>query len=256
MSKEALEVNTDVQVTVTLADGRAFNLTGTVGCSRTIRPPWHLIEVRLRSVDDGRLFGRLSSKGRTVAKTDCERPVGKRNNTDPERKPDSALSAREQSLRLLANIARHGITSKETISKIIRLTLSPDHVVRRATIPALFQARGPEASVALVNLLHDPNAQTQGDAAEILGRLEASSASEPLKTLLAHDDAMVALRAAEALGRLKDDSGLAVAIRYLRTDQDHTPLAAQVFGVIVGQRFRPTSDGVAQARRYLKKAKW
>ena len=254
LGRQALAANTDVHLTVNLPDGRAFNLTGTVVFSREIRPQCHLIVVRLRPVDDKRLTECRSDKIQTAATTEKEGSADERAETDQD-ESDSAFGARERSLRMLANAARYGITSKETISNIIRLTLSPDFAIRRATLAALFEARGPEATAALVNLLHDPSVQIQAEAVEILGRLEAASAVEPLKELLTHDDDVVALRTAEALGRLKDDSGLAAAIRHLRSDHRHTRLAAQVLGVIVGQTFRSTPSGVTQARKYRKKAR-
>ncbi len=163
--------------------------------------------------------------------------------------------ARDSALRFLEGVARRGVESNDGLAKVIHLTLSPDHLVRKACVSALLQIPGEQAQVALVTLLNDINPQTQAMAADALGKLEATMAVSPLKGLLESRNGELALRAAAALGRLKDRSGLPVAIRYLRRDGPHTRLAALAFGMIVGQQFHVNDDGVAKARRYLKTSK-
>ncbi|MCH7926218.1 MAG: HEAT repeat domain-containing protein, partial [Planctomycetes bacterium] len=112
------------------------------------------------------------------------------------------------------------------------------------------------AALALINLLRDPNASIQGEAAEMLGHLDDERAITPLTELLEHRNVELALRAAEAMGRLGDQSGLQVAVRFLRSDHEHTPLAARAFGTILNERFRPGERGVTEARLFLKRRKW
>ena len=72
-----------------------------------------------------------------------------------------------------------------------------------------------------------------------------------MKDLLRHDNDEVALSAAEALGRLGHRDGLRIVLRLLNSDGTINRRAARAAGVIVGQRFRANSEGVASARRYL-----
>ena len=165
---------------------------------------------------------------------------------------------REAALRVLDGAARHGFTSNDTVEKIVHISGSSDWSLRRAAIPALAQISGPDGYGTLIRLLDDPNATIQAEAAQALGGLGVREAIDPLKTLLSHEQPEVALQAAMGLGRLSDQSGLPVAIRFLRKDNPHTRLAVRVFGAIVGQRFRATPEGIAAARRHLKngKKKW
>ena len=64
---------------------------------------------------------------------------------------------------------------------------------------------------------------------------------------------LVAISAAEALGRLGDRRGLRLAAEYLVSDRPLNRRAARAVGVIVGQDFRPNSEGLTAARAYLKK---
>ncbi len=167
----------------------------------------------------------------------------------------SPSGAREAALRVLEGASRHGVTSNDTVEKIVRIAGSPDCVLRRATIPALAHVTGPDGYDTLIRLLDDPNTTIQAEAAQALGGLGVGEAIEPLKTLLSHKQPEVALQAALGLGRLGDRSGLPVTIRFLRKDNPHTRLAVRAFGAIVGQRFRSSPEGIAAARRHLKKAK-
>lgn len=168
----------------------------------------------------------------------------------------SLLSESQQAaLRVLEGVARYGVTSRDTIDKVVRLARGSDHMLRRASISALVQISGPSGYLTLIELLNDPNPSIQGEAAEALGTLGIDQAIEPLKDLLSRDDGNVALRAAVALARLKDSSGRALAIRRVREDGPHAGLAAFALGLIEGCRFRPNRGGVEEARRYLKRRK-
>ncbi len=181
-----------------------------------------------------------------------ERPAAGEADTPDQKEPGDAHAA---ALRMLEGAARYGVTSKETITKVIHFAHAPDHILRRAAIPALARLAGRDGHLPLVSLLGDPNATIQGEAAEALALTENKDAIEPIKALLEHKNPEVALRAAIALGRLKDQSGLAVAIRLLRRDNPQTQFAAFALGIIVGQRFRRSAEGVAAARQYIKQYK-
>ena len=161
-------------------------------------------------------------------------------------------SKREQAFCLLAAAAALRTHTRETIAKVVMLTLSPDHEVRRATVPVLMQISGQDGVISLIRLLEDVNPAVQGEAAEALGRLQAKPAVGPLRTLLHHNDDEVALRAAEALGRMQDSSGLRRVVRILRQDTPMSRRAAHTLGIIVGREFRPNTSGVAAARRHVK----
>ena len=243
-----------LHITLHLPENREVRLTGKVMGSQAVEPGWHLVEIALQTLEN--------AIGETVAEAPRSSTLSANQVADEAPKEASADNdtqprddARARTLRMLGGIARHGVPSRDLIAQVVGLTMSADHAVRRATIPALFEIRGHEAQVALISLLRDPNAKIRAEAAETLGRLEAFTAIEPLRELLSQNNTEVALRAAEALGRLHNDSGLAITIRLLRTDHEFTRLAAQAFGAIVGLPIRPSRAGVAEARRNLKNAK-
>ena len=241
-----------VQIEVRLPEGPTVMLSGLVVDSTGLDPRSYLTRIRFCNAspslpslkDEGAAQGPEPSL-LTNAKGD---DVG----SPSVQETDLPQQRQERDLRTLRSVAKTGIASKETFRDVARLTLSPDHVVRRATISALFQIRGSQAEQALINLLKDPNATIQAEAAETLGHLEAQSAIRPLTELLDHRNEESALRAAEALGRLGDRSGLHVAVTLLRSDHELTPLAARALGTIVKRRFRPGQRGVVEARRFLK----
>lgn len=244
-----------VQIEVRLPEGQTVNLTGLVVDSTGLNARSYL--TRIRFCDSNSSLPSLAKAGAThgakpslpaTARTDDVGSPG-------VQETGSQHQRQERDLRTLRSVAKTGIATKETFRDVARLTLSPDHVVRRATIPALFQIRGPQAEQALINLLNDPNAAIQAEAAETLGHLDAQSAVTPLTELLDHRNEELALRAAEALGRLGDRSGLHLAVRLLRSDHEFTSLAARALGTIVNQRFRPGHRGVVEARCFLKQEK-
>ena len=248
-----------VWIEVRLPEGGTAQLTGHVVDSTALNRSWHL--TRIRFSDSGSSSLPLATdhppehterEGRAKTTPPVERTAVTQK---PEVRSDMK-DRRERDLRMLRSVARNGISNKETFRDVARLTISPDHIVRKATIPALFQIRGSEAELALINLLRDPNASIQAEAAEMLGYLDNERAITPLTELLEHRNVEVALRAAEALGRLGDQSGLKVVVRLLRSDHQHTPLAARAFGTILNEHFRPGERGVTQARLFLKRRKW
>lgn len=247
-----------VWIEVRLPEGGTAQLTGHVVDSTALNRSWHLTRIRFSEAGSSPLPVASDSRsehtereGRAKTKPTVGRTAIPQ---EPEVRSDME-DRRERDLRILRSVARNGISNKESFRDVARLTNSPDHIVRMATIPALFQIRGSEAALALINLLRDPNASIQTEVAETLGHLDDERAIAPLAELLEHRNVEVALRAAEALGRLGDPSGLKVAIKFLRSDHEHTPLAARACGVILKERFRPGLRGVTEARLFLKRRK-
>lgn len=247
-----------VWIEVRLPEGGTAQLTGHVVDSTALNQSWYLTRIRFSDTGSSSIpaeadhrSARIEHVGR--AKT-TPTVVQVKGTQEPEVRSDME-DRRERDLRMLRSVARNGISNKETFHDVARLTISPDHIVRKATIPALFQIRGSEAALALINLLRDPNASIQAEAAEMLGHLDDERAITPLTELLEHRNVELALRAAEALGRLGDQSGLQVAVRLLRSDHEHTPLAARAFGTILNERFRPGQRGVTEARLFLNRRK-
>ena len=256
VASEHLARGRPVLVTITISDNKAKHLTGTVAYSRCIREGWYLIGVKFGPVD-GKLTASISQK----AADDAPSPGGPANEPGREAKTSSmeaSRGARERAMGVLAAASAARTMSKQTIAKVVMMSISSDHVVRRATIPVLMQITGPEGVMALIDRLNDANATVQGEAAEALGQLRATQAAGDLRKLLRHSDREVALRAAEALGRMDDKSGLRVAARQVHGDDPLNRRAARVLGTIVGQSFRPTNEGVAAARRFVKanRIKW
>lgn len=232
--------------------GQTKRLTGTVVYSRLVQERWYLTGVKFVPIGE-------HDPALQAGKSRSAQGAGLGAGTRPPRPPkgldeeQTQNSSRERTLRFLTATSSSGVTSNTQIDKIIVLSSSDDHVIRRATIPALMQIRSPAGRLGLESLLNDPNSQIQVDAAEALGGIGARETIESLKELLKHKKPEVALRVATVLGRLGDKSGIAVVRRYLPKDNPHTRAAARALGVIVGRKFRLNSDGITEARRYLKK---
>ncbi|MCH8146931.1 MAG: HEAT repeat domain-containing protein [Planctomycetes bacterium] len=242
-------------IEVQLPAGGTAQLTGHVVDTAALSERCHLTRIRFSDIgspmppaeaDHQSVPLELDGRAKTTPAT-----APRKSRPEPETRTERH-NRRERDLRMLRSVAKNGISNKETFRDVARLTISPDHLVRLATIPALFEIRGSEAELALINLLRDPNATVLAEAAEMLGHLDAERAITPLTKLLDHQSVTVQLRAAEALGRLRDQSGLPVAVKFLRSDHEHTSLAARALGAILGERFRPGQRGVNDARLFLK----
>ncbi|MFQ5589740.1 MAG: HEAT repeat domain-containing protein [Phycisphaerae bacterium] len=248
---------TALYISVASTGGQTRSLTGTVVYSRIVREGWYLTGVRF-----------VPMSGKTVTPPAEEREPDEKTNpekTGPGPTPEhsspagasdedkSQARARERALRLLASASSAGVTSNSQIDKIVMLSSSGDHVIRRAAIPALMQITSAAGRLGLEALLRDPNSQIQLEAAEALGSIGAEASIEPLKELLTHKKPDVALRTAAVLGRLNDRSGLAVVRRYMSKGNPHARDAVRAFGVIVGRKFRLNDEGIEEASRYLKK---
>ena len=239
-------------VWVRLGDGKDKCLTGTVVYCRCVREGWYLTGVRFGTVQDGRLNPNLCTR-KPAPPAKPKAAEKKTPAAESEERPTA--SRRDRALSVLAAAGATRLMTRETIAKVVTLTASSDHAVRRATIPVLMQMPRQESVLAIIQLLSDANAGVLGDAIDALGKLKATQAIGPLRELLGHKNSEIAVRAAEALGYLEDDGGLQVAIRHLLSDTPLNRRAARAVGAIFGQPFRPTSDGVASARRYLKAKK-
>ena len=160
---------------------------------------------------------------------------------------------RTKALDVLARLARETtVLSAEKTQEVIRLSMSPDVPIRRATIAVFMRVAGNTGIMSLISMLGDADAGIQGEAAAALAPFKPRQAVAPLRRLLQHEDDEVVLRAAETLGRMDDNSGLGVVTRILRSEATVNHRAAHVLGVIVGRKFRPNSEGVAAARKYAK----
>lgn len=239
-----------ILVVMPLPGGQVKHLTGSVVHSRPVKDGWCLTGVKMAPLGDQRLLVED-----VVAVTNPESSTPKPQ-TPTQAEPASPASAREQALRLLNESSSSGWRlSQAKIAKVFDLCLSPDHVVRRATIPVLMQIGGQQSAEYLIRFLQDSNTDVQAEATDALGQMRAKEALEPLAELLKGRTEDLALRAAEALGRLGDQRGLRIAAEIVRRDTPANRRAARALGIIVGQEFRPNSDGVTAARRYLKEKK-
>jgi hypothetical protein len=253
VSRQHFRRATALLITVISAGGQSRRLTGTVVYSRVVREGWYLTGTRFVPIENSPLASaaaEVQSPSSTAAES--ERLPDAAGGDD---EPQTQDGSHERSLRFLNSAASSGVSSNRQVDKIIVLSASRDHNLRRATIPALMQVTSPAGRMGLEGLLRDPNSEIQVEAAEALGNISARASIEPLKELLSHKKSDVALRVAEVLGRLGDRSGLAVVRRYLfqRADDTSARAAARTLGVIVGRRFRLNAEGIAEARRYMKK---
>jgi len=239
-------------LTLHLAQDKTRNITARVVFSRVVREGWYLTGARFEAVSEKLLAQGSSGEAGTGAANLADR--GNYVQSSAAGGP-SAGGPRDRAMRLLAAASSSGPASKDAVNRILFLSGSSDHVVRRASIPALMQITGANGRMALEALLSDPNGEIQAEAAEALGAVGAFASREHIKKLLPHKDPEVALRAAAALGRLDDRSGLPVVRRYLQKDDPCTRLAVRTLGIIVGRKFRLNSDGIAEARRCLKSLK-
>ena len=253
VSRDHLMRGKPLQIVLAVTSERSTSVTGAVVYSRIIRDEWHLTGVRFEACSDDRITDVAQDKESSPARAqgDAAQPC----EPDSHDEQQTVSSARDRALRLLNSATTAGISSKETVDKIIVLSGSRDHTVRRASIPALTQIGRPNGVIGLVDLLKDPNSEIQVEAAEALGHMKAETATEQLKELLAHKDPEVTLRVAAVLGRLNDRSGLGTVRRYLAKGNPHVRTAVRTLGIITGRRFRLNDAGFAEALRELKKLK-
>ena len=244
---------TSVAITVPLHDGRKKQVCGKVTYSRLVREGWFLTGIQFGPVTDKRLTtaqngpvagNGIGDGGREQSKSSPRRPT-----------PTKTRTNRDRALATLSAVRIAKSHTREAMTNLAAMSVSQDHVIRKATIPVFLELGNRDGVLGLIGLLKDANSDIQGDAADALGALRAPEATSALKKLTKTGDAKAALRAATALGRLGDRSGLALVVGYLKEGGQHAKLAARALGAIVGQDFRPTRQGVAAARRYAKAEK-
>lgn len=225
-------------------------LTGTVVYSRMINDGWYLTGMKFESVADLRLltFGDLGFLSKDPSpennKTESATDMGQDMNMIKG-------TRHQQLLKMLKSVAVHGTRTRDTINEVLLCSASTNYELRRASIHACMCIPREEAITALISLLDDPKDKIRSEAAEALGHLSAKKAISPLVKLTKNANPEIALRAAGALGRIGDKSGISIVINHLETDGPHTRLAAMCFGAIVGHNFRPNSQGIDEARRYM-----
>jgi hypothetical protein len=240
VSRQHFRRQVPILITLCLAEGNNRRLPAVVVHSSQVSEGWFLTGVCFRKSTDTRLLPEFYDQ--TQATDAFE---GNRQGDEEE----EGVPTRERMLRMLERI--RGRRTKTNLTKTVSASMSPDPVVRRACIPVLMDLAGQEANRALMRLLSDNNPQIQGEAAEALGSMGTKQAIEPLKVLLQHLEDEVAVRAAEALGKLGDPSGRRVAARVVRTENPTAVRAAKTLGIIVGRTFRPTLEGLGEARAFL-----
>ena len=253
VSQEHFPRKTALLFAITVSAGNTRRLTGEAAYSRRVKEGWYLTGMKFGPVEE-EILTQAAQQGvpDQVSPTDTS---SLHDAVSEEKAAKAPRGKRERALTVLAAASASRTMSRDTIAKVVTLAMSSDHAVRRAAIPVLMQVPGSEGALALIELLDDPNATVQAEAADALGRLRTTRAIEPLRDLLRHKDDDVALRAAEALGRMNDQSGIRVVARILRGDTSLNRRAARALGAIVGHPFRATTEGVAAARCYLKAKK-
>lgn len=240
---------TSIAITVPLHDGRTKQVCGKVTYSRLVREGWFLTGVRFERTTDKR----LRTAGNTSAKEQGRGDVSEKgSNPLPTGKTHTkTVTARERALATLSAVQVSKGNTKQAMAKLAAMSVSPDHAIRKATVPVFMELGNRDGILGLISLLKDANSEIQGDAADALGTMRAVDSVGALKELLTTADAKVSLQVAAALGQIGDRGGLAFVVGYLNDDGPHTKLAARALGIIVGQNFRPTRQGVIEARRYI-----
>lgn len=250
VTREHFARKAQLSARVQVSNSPPRTLTGTVVYSRIVNDGWYLTGMKFESVSDKRLmiFEKVVSSSSTII------PVKKPRKSAETMKQEIQKSKGDrhsQLLRMLKSVASSGTRSRDKINEVLLCTSSSNYEIRRASVHACMQLPREEAITALITMLEDVKDTIRAEAAEALGCLGGSFATQPLKKLLKSSNPEVSLRAAGALGRIGDQSGLSIIANILQTDNAHTRLAAMCFGAAVGHNFRPNSQGIEEARRYL-----
>lgn len=266
---------TELLVTVTTPDGTRKRLPGVVQYSRPVSDDVFHTGMKFSAIDQRLLAGDATGGTDRTDKTPTHArppvaapapsvPSDTGGTTTAKPRESSATTAvkvsarvppgRTRELQVLAAAASCA-PSKELASKVIMLSMSPDHEVRRASIPVLMRLVGDDGALSIMVLLDDANSAVRCDAVDALGQLRCVQAVGKLQELLSDNDSELALRAAGALGAMGDTRGLKVVARIVRGDDPLNRRAARTLGLIVGSTFRPNREGVEAARKYLKSRK-
>lgn len=250
VTREHFARKVQLSACVQVSNSPPRTLTGTVVYSRMVNDGWYLTGMKFESVADKRLltFDQVDSLTRGLVSSNTIRKSAETMNQETQK---SKGDRHDQLIRMLKSVASSGTRSREKINQILVCTSSSNYEIRYASLQACMQIPREEAITVLITMLKDVKDKIRAEAAEGLGYLGASSAIVPLKQLLKSSNPEVTLRAAGALGRIGDHSGLSLVANLLQTDNPHTRLAAMCYGAIVGHNFRPNSQGIEEARRYL-----
>lgn len=250
VTREHFMRNSQLSACVQVSNSPPRTLAGIVVYSRMINDGWYLTGMKFEAVADKRLmtFDQVDSLTQGGVSTHTNRkPTAKMKQEIQISKGDR----HHRLLHMLKSVASSGTRSRDKINEVLMCTSSSNYEIRRASVHACMQIPREEAITALMTLLNDVKDKILADAADGLGYLGASAAIPPLKKLLKKSNPEVSLRAAGALGRIGDQSGVSLVANILQTENPHTRLAAMCYGAIVGHNFRPNSQGIEEARRYL-----
>ena len=241
-----------VHLTLSLPDAPKSELGGRIAFARPVRGGWFEVGVKFEPVDP---------KSPLAPRTQAHRPEA--TGTSPLFDEDAGSAnvttrpkgSREAKLNMLGIARAAAQHSEDARTTITRFSTSPDVVVRARAVEALVDVGGTTALARLTDALRDDNKEVRLNAIGALEVLGPGPAASALRDRLTDDSVPVRLRAAGALGRIQDQSGLPIVLHFLLDDTSHTRQAAVAYGVIVGQKFRPNTDGIAEARRYYRARK-
>lgn len=243
LSREHFARRAPLLVTLSVIPGKPRFLPGTVVYSRSVRENWYLTGLKFGPATDARLSPENYAQITAVDAYESQ----------PEKNEESgAAPTRRRMLQILAMASIPGQRSKSLVAKVVTASASPDHVVRRASIPVLMTLGCKDGIAALILMLQDGNPTIAGEAAEALGMLGVPQAVGPLQQLLSHPEDEVAVRAAEALARMGSWGGKRVLLRLITREGPASRRAARALGMLVGCSFAPTAEGVTAARQYLR----
>jgi len=243
--KRHLAKNTHVHLIIAGPGRKDYNLTGVVMHSRAVKGDWYFVGIQFQQISES-LLRDTDLRDTTSGGT----PSAEKNAELAGATAASIKTDQEKCVERLSYLDRMDCTSNEALAEVASMARSPNHVIRRATIPLLIKSPA-TGTPTLVVLLADPNPEIQIDAAAALGQMKATAAADAIKELLTHDNTRVGLRAAAALGMLRDRSGLQLVLANLRNESDVAPDAALALGMIVGEEFRPNEEGLSKARRFI-----
>ena len=241
-----------VHLTLSLPNAPESQLGGKVAFSRPVRGGWFEVGVRFEPVDP---------KSPLVPRTRAHRPDATETSPPFDEEAGSANATtrpkgpREAKLNILGIACAASRNSEDARITILQLSASSDVVVRARAVEALVDVGGTTAIARLTDARTDDNKDVRLNAVGALEVLGPGPAASALRARLTDDFVPIRLRAAGALSRIEDSSGLPIVLHFLLDDTSHTRQAAVAYGKIVGQTFRPNTDGIAEARRYYKARK-
>ncbi len=152
----------------------------------------------------------------------------------------------------LETIAQKHDQSISAQQVVIALSMSNDKPVRIKAIDIMPAMGGRATRGALVDLLHDADADIRERAIFAVGIGKIYEAASALRTLLNDPEEKIAINAAGALGQMNDWSGFNYVSKAVEGNGKHVRLAVRAFSDITQHRFSSNREGIASARRYLK----